>query len=295
LAFIPWERGDRKLELTRFDISGVAQSETTALDAFLFTERGIYRPGDSIRVGAIVRQRDWSGALDGVPVELKVTNAKEEAAGTFPATLNADGFIEFQVPTAESAPTGVWRVELRRAGEEKKKKKGDDEDEDGESPAHLGRTFVRVEDFQPDRMKMTASVTPASSAGWIKPAGVVAKADVQTLFGIAAAERRVTGTMRLEAATPAFEAWSGWRFHLPVAKRFEEKTVELTEQKSDAAGAVAFPLSLENYSGPRRFRFSAFAVMVFEFSTGNSTPSMSRFRLVPRWVAILTNVVTANG
>ena len=245
LAFIPWDRSDRKLELTRFDIEGVPQSEGAALDAFLFTERGIYRPGDPIRVCAIVRKRDWSGSLEGIPVELTVTNAKEEAAGVFPAKLTALGFIEFQIPTAETAPTGIWRINLRRAGKPLKQK-DDEEDE----TMHLGHTIVRVEDFQPDRMKMLAKLSPESKAGWSKPAAVAANAEVQTLFGIAAAERRVTAVMSINAATPHFDAWPKWRFHLQQQDRFEAKRVELTEQKSDATGKVAFPLSLTSYTAP---------------------------------------------
>ena len=246
LAFIPWERSDRKLELTRFDIEGIPQSEATALDAFVFTERGIFRPGDSIHVAAIVRQRDWKGSLAGIPVELTVTNAKEEEAGTFPAKLTADGFVEFEVPTIETAPTGVWRLDLRRAGVEKNKR-GDDEEEE---QRHLGHTVIRVEDFQPDRMKMTAKLDPASSAGWQKPGEVSAQVDVQTLFGIAAVDRRVTGSMTLRASAPNFEAWPGWRFHLPNDDHFEERTVELTTQKTDTEGHVKFPLSLGSYSAP---------------------------------------------
>ena len=85
LAFIPWARDDRAVELSRFETGGVNRSETTALDAFLFTERGIYRPGDPIQLAAIVRQRDWAGVLTGMPVEVALFNAKEEAAGVFPS------------------------------------------------------------------------------------------------------------------------------------------------------------------------------------------------------------------
>lgn len=246
LAFIPWERNDRKLELTRFDIEGVNQSEATSLDASVFTERGIYRPGDPIRVCAIVRQRDWNGSLDGIPVELKVTNAKEEDAGIFPAKLNSLGFIEFEVPTAETSPTGVWRVELRRGGAPAKNKREDDEEE----TSFLGQTLVRVEDFQPDRMKMETTLEPSAKLGWIKPDAVSVRADVQTLFGIAAAERRVTASLNVSATPPHFESWPGWRFHLPESERFESVTVPLTEQKSDAKGAVSFPLALSQYASP---------------------------------------------
>ncbi len=128
LAFIPWAREDRAVELSRFDIGGVSRSDVSALDAFLFTERGIYRPGDSIQLGAIVRRRDWTGSLAGLPVEVALINAKEEAAGVFPTKLNADGFIELTLPTSETAPTGVWRIELRRPDDGKKKKRTDDEE-----------------------------------------------------------------------------------------------------------------------------------------------------------------------
>ena len=39
------------------------------VDAFVFTERGVYRPGDEIHIGVIVKQRNWGGQLKGLPVE----------------------------------------------------------------------------------------------------------------------------------------------------------------------------------------------------------------------------------
>ena len=249
LAFIPWNRSDRELELSRFDVEGVKESEATALDAFLFTERGVYRPGDAVRVAAIVRQRNWAGSMDGIPVELRVRNAKEEKAGTFAARLNAHGFIDFEAPTAETAPTGVWRAELHRAAPPKKKKNREEEGEDEET-TFLGHVAFRVEDFQPDRMKMLAHIEPATQAGWMSPDALAAKVEVQTLFGIAAAERRVTAAMRIDSAVPYFDQWPKWRFHLPREKFFETKNVELTEQKSDAAGAAKFPLPLASYDAP---------------------------------------------
>ena len=241
LAFIPWDRDDRKLEFTRFDIDGVAQSETTALDGSVFTERGVYRPGDTIHVGAIVRQRDWKGLLEGIPVELSVSNAKGEDAGTFQAKLTREGFVEFAVPTVEVAPTGVWRIDLRRIGQSGK---------DQEEHEHLGHTAIRVEDFQPDRMKMLAALAPKTTGGWMRPAGISTAVEVQTLFGIAAAERRITATMGVRAANPQFAGWADWHFHLPSQRQFEGTAVTLTEQKSDAKGLASFALPLAAYVAP---------------------------------------------
>ncbi len=248
LAFIPWAREDRQIELSRFDIGGVNRSESTSLDAFLFTERGIYRPGDPIRVGAIVRQRDWGGVLAGLPVEVALTNAKEESAGVFPTKLNADGFIELTLPTSETAPTGVWRIELRRPDDGKKKKRTDDEDE--VDSRHLGHTLVRVEEFQPDRLKLAAKLEPAAQAAWLAPENLTAHAELQTLFGIAAADRRITAKLRITPGTPHFDQWPGWSFGLPKHERFEPREVELGETKTDAAGRAKFALALEAYAAP---------------------------------------------
>src|SRR5204863_632741 len=109
LAFIPWARENRAVEVSRFEIGGVNRSEATALDAFLFTERGIYRPGDPIQLAAIVRTRDWDGHLAGLPVEAVAFDAKDQEGGRFKAKLPEDGFLEFTIPTDESAPTGAWR------------------------------------------------------------------------------------------------------------------------------------------------------------------------------------------
>ena len=250
LAFIPWAREDRQVELSRFDVGGVPASQTNALDAFLFTERGIYRPGDPIQLAAIVRQRDWAGTLGGLPVEVVVTNAKEEEAGRYPAKLPPDGFLTITLPTTETSPTGVWRIELRRPEDGKKKKRTEEDDEDATDTHHLGHTLVRVEEFQPDRLKLTAKLEPSADAAWLSPENLNANAEVQTLFGIAAADRRMTAKLRIAPGSPCFEQWPGWTFGLPKHERFDPREVELGETKTDENGRAKFSLPLEAYSAP---------------------------------------------
>lgn len=253
LAFLPWARDDRAVELSRFEISGVKASEARALDAFLFTERGIYRPGDPIHLAAVVRTRDWDGHLAGLPVEAVAIDAKEQEAGRFSAKLPKDGFLEFTIPTEESSPTGAWRLELRRPKTAKeKKKKADDEnaDENEEDTVHLGHIVVRVEEFQPDRMKMMAALEPKAAAGWLKPENLSAKVELQTLFGIAAADRRVTAKMHVSPGNADFPAWPKYVFHLPQAGNFESRDVELGEKKSGADGKTEFALDVKAFTAP---------------------------------------------
>ena len=76
VAFIPYAREDRVLNFSRFDIDGAQNLSAEDLDAFIFTERGVYRPGDEIHAGLVVKQRNWSGQLAGLPVETEVLDAR---------------------------------------------------------------------------------------------------------------------------------------------------------------------------------------------------------------------------
>jgi alpha-2-macroglobulin len=76
-SFLPYQRSDRQLNLSRFDTGGLyTQGETGTLQAFLFSDRGIYRPGEDIHIGMVVKQLDWKPLPDGLPLELVVTDPR---------------------------------------------------------------------------------------------------------------------------------------------------------------------------------------------------------------------------
>ncbi len=68
IAFMPFAREDRVLNFSRFETDGAQNIGPEGLDAFVFTERGVYRPGDEIHIGFVVKQRNWRGNLKGLPL-----------------------------------------------------------------------------------------------------------------------------------------------------------------------------------------------------------------------------------
>ena len=58
VSFIPFDRNDRQLDFSRFDVSGIESVTGNELDAFVFTERGVYRPGDEIHIAFCVKQHN---------------------------------------------------------------------------------------------------------------------------------------------------------------------------------------------------------------------------------------------
>ena len=239
VAFLPFNRPDRMLDFSRFDVGGLEMSDNERLDAFLFTERGVYRPGDPVHVAAVVRRRDWQGRLEGLPVELKVWDARGHEVFARGASLPADGLVEFTCPTEEAFPTGIYRATLFLKPE----------------PDHaieMGRVLFRVEDFQPDRMKMELVFDGVKDAGWIAPEKVTARATLATLFGFAAADRRVKARLELSPALFAFERYPDHTFHNRLAEETESlagQEVDLGEKKTDEKGQAVFDLALERFKG----------------------------------------------
>lgn len=233
-AFLPVRRGDRLLDLSRFDVGGVSNAaEAGQLSAYVFSDRGIYRPGDEIKLGMIVRAADWAQPLEGLPLEAVVTDPRGQVVRRQRLRLPASGFEELAHATRESSPTGAWDVALYIV-------------KDGAPQARIGGTTVNVQEFLPDRMKLALRFSTEREAGWVSPQDLAANVELKTLFDSPAGGRRVTGTLRLTPRLPQFAAWKDWQFADPAkaSKSFEDALPEAT---TDADGAATLPLGLQRF------------------------------------------------
>ena len=246
VAFLPFDRSDRMLDFSRFDIEGVLASEKETLDGFLFTERGVYRPGDKVHVGGIAKRRDWAGELGGLPVVLEVRDSKDDLIDTQKLALSEDGFFDAEVEAAEESPTGTYTARLYLLPN------ADDE----ENRVLLSRTGFRVEDFQPDRMKLAVNLNTPPALAWVQPQDVKATVNLQTLFGMPAAKRRVTAKLTLDPADFSFSKFTDFTFHNRLKKDTESgeesngagTEVQLGEQTTDEKGDAVFNLALDRFS-----------------------------------------------
>jgi uncharacterized protein YfaS (alpha-2-macroglobulin family) len=265
VSFLPL--GERQLpamDYSRFDIDGVLASRIKAVEAFVFTERGVYRPGDTVHAACIIRRRDWEPVLEGLPVALTLTDVRGRVVTTEKTRLPFDGFVACDFITSEAAALGVYRISA------------DVLDRKGDKSIHLGHSAVRVEEFQPDRMKVSAAITPAPPAGWLPCQPAEAAVTVQSLFGEAAPERRVTMSVALSPADFGFAEWPGYSFYLREETADDEedehsragRTIDLGETKTDAQGKATFKLPFETLKNAT-FR-AAILTEAFEREGGRS-------------------------
>ena len=71
------QRTAAQLDLSRFDTGGVENAESAQqLSTYLFSDRGIYRPGETTHLGLITRSADWRASLAGLPLDVEITDPR---------------------------------------------------------------------------------------------------------------------------------------------------------------------------------------------------------------------------
>ncbi len=238
VSFIPYAREDRILNFSRFDIEGVESVLPESLDSFVFTERGVYRPGDLIHAGLIVKRRDWGGTLKGLPVEIEVLDARDTKVQTKNLSLPETGFTELSYQTANESPTGLYTINVYLVRNSKRS-------------TLLGSTTAQVKEFLPDRMKINAHLSKGTSTGWINPEDVRGMVNLANLYGTPATGRRVTARIELIPSAFSFPSFPGYTFYDPLRddkKEHQEQSVDLGEQKTDDQGDTQFELQLTRFA-----------------------------------------------
>ena len=275
-----------------FPTEGVENRTGHELDAFVFTERGVYRPGDTLHVGVIVKQRDWNGSLDGIPLETEVVDAREQSTQVKTLTLPASGFMEWSYDTAHDSPTGGYtlNVYLRR---------------DGKRSTLLGSTTAQVKEFLPDRLRLDVALSKTSGPsahGWVTPDDLHGSAVLKNLYGTAAEDRLVKAHLRLNPHAFAFKEFPDYTFYDRLRenkKDWEGETVELGDQHTAADGTAKFDFDLQKFADATyRLTFDAEG---FEAEGGRSVEDLTGTLVSPLasvvgWKADGDlNWITANG
>ncbi len=239
LSFMPFARDDRKLDYSRFDVGGLQGADSRdRLTAFLFSDRGIYRPGDEIRAGMIIKSGDWQRNLAGLPVEVSILDARGIEVYSRIQKLSPSAFEEIVYKTEETSPTGTYQIRATLVPAKK-----------SEERITLGSATVRVEEFLPDTLRITAQFSqPVSETqGWAAPHGLKGQVLLMNLFGTPAQKKKVQGTVILTPRFPAFAGYEGYRFYDPLrtTRSFQQ---DLGTLETDDQGRVEFLLGLEKYA-----------------------------------------------
>jgi uncharacterized protein YfaS (alpha-2-macroglobulin family) len=234
MSFLPYSRKNRLLDVSRFDIDGLRDA-ADSLQAFVFSDRGIYRPGDTVHVGLILRKRDWSPLPPGLPLEAVITDPEDQEIETRTLSFGPEGFEVLDWTSAASGKTGTYRIELFVAKDRKKS---------------LGHATVRVEEFQPDRLQVRTEIPDAPATGWLAPTAAKARVTVRNLFGTPAQGNTAKLEMTVRPWLGQAPGYSDYRFRASNGINLPDLPRDLGEAQTDAQGAALFDLPLASIAEP---------------------------------------------
>ncbi|ACS78781.1 alpha-2-macroglobulin family protein [Maridesulfovibrio salexigens] len=197
------------------DIAGQRLSPK-GLTAYTYGERNLYRPGETVKGVAVVRDRTLKPPKK-MPVVLVYSD--QRGRELFRRTVHTDnqGMIEFKRDIPDYSPTGQFNIKLL-AGKER-----------------IGNFRYSVEDFMPDRI--SAEILTS------KPASVGQKLNFEVegryLFGPPAEDLPVSARVMLEPADFTPEGYENYRFNTDKSS-FKPREILKTDAKLDESGKFSF-------------------------------------------------------
>ena len=195
---------DTRVDAARFATGGLYEN-SAALQAFVYGDRDLYRPGDTVHLNTIVRTKEW-GIARNVPVTLLMRGPDGQEVRRMRLTLDTEGSAAVDIPMPNSSLTGMYRVEILSA-----------------TDVLLTSYSLAIEDFLPDKLKVDleasrATLTPAA------PFDVYVSASSFT--GIAAAHRPYELTVRIGPAEFTPKRYPAYDFGVSTGDINVVRTIE---------------------------------------------------------------------
>ena len=198
------------LDLAEFDIGGPTAHP---LQFFVFGPRDLYRPGETVLLNALLRDRDGKPVTP-QPVSVEVRRPDEQVSRKFVWSPDASGFYQYPLQLAGEAPTGRWQLVFDLG--------------DGKPQLY---EFL-VEDFLPERMALELK-------GRDTPLSPDQTADIEVtgryLYGAPAAGNRLSGQVYVRPLREAVSSLPGYQFG-SVTESELTQDLELDESVLDAEG-----------------------------------------------------------
>ncbi|SBV35369.1 conserved hypothetical protein [uncultured Stenotrophomonas sp.] len=191
------------LDLSEFAVAG---RQNAWFDVFAWSGRDLYRPGETVRVSALLRDNDGK-PVKAQPVFLRLKQPDGKVFRETRLQPGEQGYFAFEQAIPAEAPTGRWQVEFRT---------------DPASKEAVQGMTLRIEEFLPERMKLDLD----SAQKTLKPGEPLKlQADAAYLYGAPADGNRFTARLAVAVEQHPVEAMAGWFFGDP--------TVELPREAND--------------------------------------------------------------
>jgi uncharacterized protein YfaS (alpha-2-macroglobulin family) len=217
------------LEQAPFDLSdrGVAgRAAPGVLDAFIYSDRGIYRPGETVHLVALVRDQ-LGNAVQPPPLTMRIEDPLAKVTLERVLTPDSSGGYSSSVVLAAAAHSGSWQALFYVDTAEKP----------------IGQLTFQVKSFKPPRLEVRLAASGV--VGGRSPASVLVQADY--LYGSPGSDLRVNGWLNLLYDAHPFSTFKNFWFGISGQKAGIAE-MSLTTTHTDEQGQVVLPLELAEFN-----------------------------------------------
>jgi uncharacterized protein YfaS (alpha-2-macroglobulin family) len=266
------------VDLSSQGVGGKADARAApgAVDAYVYADRGIYRPGETAHVNALLRDHDTRAVKDRKGfIVVRRPSGTEFARYRFEKTPL--GSIASDVVLPKTAPRGMWTAAIELDGVEE--------------PA--GSLRFDVEDFAPQRLAVTLQGREATPITGTETR--VVEVASRFLYGAPGAGLQTEGEARLAADPDPFPQFKGYEWG-DQKSPFEEKLLDLDRTVTDGEGKAALHLSSFAAQGAPQPLSASLTASVFE-PGGRPVREQVKFkvRTLPLYLGVKTDVGDAAG
>ncbi|TYC13425.1 hypothetical protein ES677_06750 [Bizionia gelidisalsuginis] len=206
------------LSLSKFDVSG--NQLQRGLKGYIYGERGVWRPGDSIYLSFILD--DNANAIpEGHPIKMEVTNPNGKLVYKKITANNVNSFYTFTIPTTTDSKTGNWNAKVSVGG------------------AHFYKA-LKVETVKPNRLKIKIDFTDAVLTSSKPLNGTL---QVNWLHGAAAKSVKAEIKAKFSNAYQPFPNYKKYAFSDP-SRTFSSEELSVFESRVNADGFAKIENSL---------------------------------------------------
>jgi len=241
-----------KIGTSRFDVGGRIPNDA-GLNAMIYGERNLYRPGETIHLSAIVRDETWERPGE-VPVKIRLNMPNGKEFSTVRKILNEEGSCEVSFPVPATALTGTYTAYLYTGND-----------------VLLNTYAISVEEFMPDRMKVSLNLNKEQYAPG-EPINARVQAD--NLFGTPAADKDYECELNMQKTDFTAKNFPDYNFAVNADFQF---TTDLRKGKTDAKGGAMETFKPENVSSVGLLNGNIMATVFDE--TGRPVHRYSHFQV----------------
>jgi len=200
---------------SRFDVGGKRINESD-MDGFVYPERDLYRPGETMHIAGIIRTYNWE-VLQRIPIKLKVLSPSGKEFKTIKKTLDDQGGFETAIALPRAAVTGTYTVELYTSND-----------------VLLTSEYISVEEFMPDRIKVKSNL---SKKEYYPGENVPLKINADNLYGTPASNRNWEAELNLNRFYFSSKKYPEYSFNIQGGESY--LSTKTTEGQTDEQGKAS--------------------------------------------------------